>query len=51
MSPCNCGKVKQAQYTWVFVAPDGTRKTYTSEVQAQAAKIRAGGGTYQAVPR
>jgi hypothetical protein len=48
---CGCGKTKRQQYNYVFTAPDGKQQTYTSEVQAQAAKIRSGGGTYQAVPR
>lgn len=38
---CNCGK--QAQFKYVWTAPDGQKTTYTSEVQAQAAKIRWGG--------
>jgi hypothetical protein len=40
---CACGKgnVKQV---WVYHSKDGTTKEYTSEVQARAAVIRAGGG-------
>jgi hypothetical protein len=40
---CNCGKgnVKQV---WVYTGKDGSTKEYTSEVQARAAVIRAGGG-------
>lgn len=48
---CGCQQAKTPQFNYVFVAPNGTQKTYTSEVQARAAQIRAGGGTYQAVPR
>lgn len=48
---CNCGKSKTKSYNYVFTAPDGKRKVYTSEIQAQAAKIKAGGGTYTAVPK
>lgn len=45
---CNCGsKNKAMQYE--FTAPDGTTKVYNSEVEAQAAKIRAKGGTVVAV--
>ena len=39
---CNCGK-KGSATSWVYVAPDGTTKTYRTEVEAKAAKIRAGG--------
>jgi hypothetical protein len=48
---CNCGGGQVAKFDYVFIAPDGTRTTYTSEVQARAAQIRARGGTYTAVPK
>jgi hypothetical protein len=47
---CNCGK-KQTEFNYLFTSPDGKTKTYTSKVQADAAKVRAGGGTVQAVKR
>lgn len=47
--PCNCGKKKAMSY--VYVAPDGRQTTYATEVQAKAAKIRAGGGEVKAVAR
>lgn len=41
--PCNCGK-KNSATAWVLTTSTGTQ-TYPTEVQANAAKIRAGGGT------
>jgi hypothetical protein len=45
--PCNCAKNKNGATKWVFVAADGARKVFNTEVEAKAAKIRAGGGTVQ----
>lgn len=39
--PCNCGK--KAVTKFVYVAPNGAKTTYETEVQAKAAMIRAGG--------
>jgi hypothetical protein len=39
--PCNCGK--KAATKFVYVAPNGQSQTFDTEVQAKAAKIRAGG--------
>ena len=47
---CNCGKGTAAM-EHVYTAPDGKQTVYTSEVQAQAAKIRNGGGTYTSRPK
>jgi len=44
MSPCNCGK-KASNLKYLFTAPDGSSKVYNTEIEARAAKIRAGGGT------
>ena len=45
---CSCGKPKTTQSkTFVHTAPDGTKKTYKSEVEAVAAQQRLG-GTYRA---
>lgn len=41
---CNCGK-KGGATSWVLTDPSGNTQTYASEVQANAARIRAGGGT------
>lgn len=42
--PCACGKGNQNR-TWIYTSKDGTTtKEYTSEMQARAAVIRAGGG-------
>lgn len=46
---CNCGGTKTATTKWIYVAPNGTKTTYTSEVQARAAQIRNKGGTYTPV--
>lgn len=42
---CNCGQ-KSTSQQFVYTAPDGKTTTYTSEVQARAAQIRQGGGSY-----
>lgn len=42
---CNCSGTAPAE-AYIYTAPDGTVTAYTSEVQAQAAKIRNGGGSY-----
>jgi hypothetical protein len=48
---CNCGKAKRDQL-FVYVNPTTKVKTtYRTEVEARAAQIRQGGGTYSAVPR
>ena len=41
--PCNCGGKSKPQ-TWVYTAKDGTTREYSTEIQARAAVIRAGGG-------
>lgn len=46
---CNCGK-KNAAFTYTYTAPSGEKKVYKSEVEAQAAKIRNGGGSYIRTP-
>lgn len=47
---CGCGKANGG-VQYLFIAPDGKQKVYTSEVQAQVAKIKNGGGTITAVPK
>ena len=43
---CNCGKKKPATaQTFVYTAPDGTSKTYSSELRAQM-EVRSNGGKY-----
>jgi hypothetical protein len=39
--PCNCGKKKNSSF--VYVSATGQQTTYNTEVEAKAAKIRAGG--------
>jgi hypothetical protein len=46
---CNCGGNKNGAAVYEFTAPDGSKRVYTSEIEAQAAKIRAGGGSVQTV--
>lgn len=46
---CNCGN-KNKPVNWVYTAPDGSKKTYRSEIEAQAAKVRNRGGTVTTVP-
>lgn len=35
---------------YVYTDPKGNQTTYTSEIQARAAQIRNGGGTFTAIP-
>lgn len=42
--PCNCGKKRTAKQQYVYTSPTGQTTTYNTEVEAKAAKIRAGGG-------
>lgn len=44
---CNCGKKEPAK-KYVHQAPNGATKTYYTEVEARAAKIKHG-GTYRVV--
>lgn len=46
---CNCNK-GTAKQKFIYTAPDGSKKTYPTEIEARAAQIRQGGGSYQAVP-
>lgn len=47
---CNCGQNRgQAKVNYVYVSPRGERKVYKTEVEARAAQIRNGGGTYNTV--
>lgn len=46
--PCNCGN-KNKKQSYVYTGPDGKTKTYPTEIEARAAVIRNGGGTYKAV--
>lgn len=47
---CNCGK-PSAPKEFRYVSPTGEVKVYRTEVEAQAAKIRNGGGKYDAVAK
>lgn len=40
--PCNCGK-KRGTATYTYTSATGQTTTYNTEVEAKAAKIRAGG--------
>lgn len=47
---CNCNKGASAK-SFVYTSPDGKKTTYRAEIEAQAARIRNGGGSYVAVTR
>jgi hypothetical protein len=47
---CNCNKGGKAS-SYIYRAPNGTTKTYRTEIEAQAAKIRNGGGSYTTVTK
>lgn len=42
--PCNCGSKVQKQ-EFVYTSPKGVTKVYTTEIEARAAAVRAGGGS------
>lgn len=44
--PCACGANKAPAATYVVTKPDGSKTSYSSEVEAAAAAARAG-GTYR----
>lgn len=49
---CGCNKGTSAsQLAYKFTAPDGKVTTFNTEVEARAAKIKAGGGHYTPVPK
>lgn len=47
---CNCGKGGKVS-SYVYTAPNGKTTPYRTEIEAQAAKIRNGGGTYTTVTK
>jgi len=44
---CNGGASSANRQSYTVTFSDGTTKTYASEVEAQAAIARRGGGTYK----
>jgi hypothetical protein len=42
--PCGCGGTG-GPVKWVFTDPNGKVTIYSAQIQAQVAKIKAGGGT------
>lgn len=48
---CNCGSGKKKEFKYVYTSKSGEKKEYNSEVEARAAQIKNGGGTWRAVPR
>ena len=44
---CGCTQ-KNGAKSFVYTSPDGKTTTYRTEVEARAAQIRSGGGTYVA---
>lgn len=47
---CNCNRGGTAS-KYIYTDPKGVKKEYRTEMEAQAAKIRNGGGTYSIVSR
>lgn len=47
---CNCGKGTKAS-SYIYRDPNGRTTTYRTEIEAQAAKIRNGGGSYTTVTK
>ena len=47
MAPCNCGSGRAARVTWTHRKPDSTSKTYSTQIEADAAKARFGGTVVQ----
>ena len=49
---CGCGSKNKAPSQFVYTNPmTGKAVTYNSEIEAKAAQIRNGGGTYAAVSK
>lgn len=46
---CACGGGSAKAKSYVYTAPNGASKTYKTEVEARAAQIKNGGGTYRTV--
>jgi hypothetical protein len=48
---CNCGS-KATQFVWVYTDGAGRQRTYSTEIEAKAAKIRSGGvGSIRTEPK
>lgn len=47
---CNCNKGKAATQV-VYTDPKGKKTTYRTQIEAQAAKIRNGGGSFVEISR
>lgn len=45
---CACGSKTQTAKSYIYTAPNGSTKTFKTEVEARAAVIRSG-GTYRVV--
>lgn len=45
MAPCNCGsnRADGSKKNWTHTAPNGVKKTYSSEMDARLAASRLGG--------
>jgi hypothetical protein len=44
---CSCNKGSAGRQTYEVTFPDGSKRPYPSEVEAQSAIARKGGGTYK----
>lgn len=49
---CNCnGRNNGKTSSYVYKSPDGKTTTYRTEIEAQAARIRNGGGSYSVLTK
>lgn len=48
---CNCNGKAGTTYVYIYTAPNGSTTQYRTEIEAQAARIRQGGGSYKTVAR
>lgn len=48
---CNCGN-KNSTQSWVYTDVNGVQRSYNTQIEAEAAKVRAGGtGSVRSVPK
>ena len=48
---CACQGKGKAKMNYLYTSPTGAKKSYGTEIEAQAAKVRNNGGSYRPVPR
>lgn len=42
--PCGCQSARDEKKNYIYVSEKGTQHTFRTEIEAMAAKVRAGGG-------